>query len=402
MIDEPVPTEEPTNQRRRRLLARLLAAAVATLVMLGLVEAALRIFAEPSQVPGQHYFRDKDREPVGQAGQEQSVLAEAVRRGLIEMLPADQSPRPRQRFAPGARFYICYQDHEQLQQDWLDQQGCVEVRINSYGLREREELRPDNKQAGERRIVCIGDSFTFGWGIPVEQCWVRLLEQALRRDDDGIRTINCGASGALVVDEYWWGLRTRFGLFDPDIVIVSLYLNDLLPSSGLCVLGPTPPPSALRLVDLVRRTLARDPLDLDPSHDWVAGLQALAKEDGEIGGFYGPDKPFEAMWSQRAPQHALVAMRDWCQERKIPLLITLWPFLQGLGPTAHYPFQAMHDQVGQFCKKMGLPFLDLKPLLETRPAQQLWVTPADLHANPTGQRLVVPPLVKFVRPYLTL
>lgn len=392
---------EPVATKPRTLVWRLVAVTVATVVTLLAVEVALRLLHEPPQTPGKLYFRDKDGEAVGEPGREDLVFAEAVRRGLIELLPPNQSPRPRQRFAPGAHFYMCYQDHEQLDRGWFDDRGCVEVRINSFGLREREELRPDNKQPGEQRIVCIGDSFTFGWGIPVEQGWVRLLEEDLRRDGGDVRTINCGASGALVVDEYWWGLRTRFGLFDPDVVVVSLYLNDLLPSSGLCVLGPQPQASGLRLIDVVQRAMARDPLDLDPNHDWVGELLALPKESGEAGGFYGADKPFEAMWSQHKPQRSLVAMRDWCEKRKIPMLVILWPFLQGLGPTMSYPFQAMHDQVEEFCRKMQIPFLDLLPELDKVAAASLWVTPSDLHANPTAQQLVLPALANFVRPYLS-
>ena len=147
--------------------------------------------------------------------------------------------------------------------------------------------------------------------------------------------------------------------------------------------------------------MARDPLDLDPSHDWVGELLALPKESGEIGGFYGPDKPFEAMWSQNKPQRSLVAMRDWCNKRKIPMLVILWPFLQGLGPTMDYPFQEMHDQVEVFCRKMKIPFLDLLPELDQVAATTLWVTPSDLHANPTAQRLVLPALANFVRPYVS-
>ena len=169
-------------------------------VGLGLAEALLRAIGKP-RVLGQLYFRDQAGNVVGKPGEVGAAMLSAKSLGLIEDLPADQTPRPRARFAPGAHFWMCYEDNQALRRDWLDNRGCVEVKINRFGLREREEIAPDNKAADERRIVCIGDSFTFGWGVPVEQCWVRLLEEEIRKQDGNVRTINCGASGAIVVDE---------------------------------------------------------------------------------------------------------------------------------------------------------------------------------------------------------
>lgn len=370
-----------------------------TLLALALGEVLVRWLVGPPRALGELYYRDAAGERVGGAGEE--PLAAALARGLVEPLPADQTPRqPRLRFAPGARFHLCYEDAGRLRMDWTDARGCVEVRINSFGLREREDLRPDNKAPGERRIVCIGDSLTFGWGVPVELCWVRLLEDALRSEGRPVRTVNCGASGALVVDEYWWGLRTRFAAFAPDVVLVTLCLNDLLPSSGLCVLGPEPPTSGSLLFDHVRRTVAPSPLDLDPAVDWVGLLLDLPREDGIAAGLYGPDKPFEAMWSQGAPQRAMAAMQTFCRERNVEFLVVLWPFLQGLGPGRHYPFAAMHAAVAAHCAKGGVPFLDLLPVLSGVPAEELWVSPADLHANPRAHRLVLPALLAFVAPHV--
>lgn len=371
---------------------RVLAGAAGLLVALGLGEGLLRLFAPTPRPRGELYFRTSAGERVDMVG----AWQEAARRGLVEILPPAQTPRPRARFAPGAHFFMCYSDAERLDADWLDGDGCVEVRINRYGLREREDLEPQ-KPAGQRRVVCIGDSFTFGWGVPIEQCWVRLLEDDLRTDLGDVRTVNCGASGALCVDEYEWGLRTRFGRFEPDVVVVSIYLNDLIPSDGLCILQPQPRPSGLRLWDYGRAVFGRDPLDLDPSIDWVDVALQLPEAIGTAQGHYGPDKPFAAMWSQGAPQRALVAMRSWCQQHNCILLVTLWPFLQGLGSAAEYPFHALHARVQEYCHAQGIPLLDLLPVLDVEPADRLWVTPADMHANPRAQRLVTPAINAFVR-----
>ncbi len=374
-----------------------LAAVASSLILAGLLaEGLLRVAVGPPRPLGQLFFQDA----AGQRVAVEGAQREARERGLVEDLPAAQTPRPRSRFAPGARFFMCYEDQPRLRRDWLDDGGCVEVRMNAFGLREREDLRPDNKGEHERRVVCIGDSFTFGWGIPVELGWVRLLEGELRREGGDVRTVNCGASGALTVDEYEWGLRTRFGQFEPDLVLVSIYLNDLIPSHGLCVLGSQPKQTGWLTLDYYRAATERGPLDLDPAADWVGAALAVPREVGEGMGIYGPDKPFEGMWSQGSPQRSLVAMQSWCASHKSRFGVVLWPFLQGLGPARHYAFEGLHQLVEEFCKAQQIPFLDLLPSLRETRAEELWVTPADMHANPKAQRLVLPAIADFANTLL--
>jgi lysophospholipase L1-like esterase len=374
---------------------RLLLALLATILGLGLAEVLVRLFvsAEPQQPLGQLSFQRGDGTPI--------TREEAVEQHLVVALEPSKTPRPRFMFAPGQRFFLCYSDAKALARDWLDADGRAPVRINRFGLRERDEITPE-KPPGQKRIVCLGDSFTFGWGIPEEMGWVRLLEDRLRADGKDVRTVNCGAAGTVCVDEYWWGLQHRFHVFGPDAVIVTLCLNDLIPSSGVSLIGPAKS-TGLRLLDLVHGALGRSPLDLDPAHDWVDELLRLPEAEGTAAGLYHPtEKPFEAMWSQGVPQKSLRAMKAWCDERGIPLLVVLWPFLQGLGEGRHYPFQKLHDLVAADCRAAGIPFLDVLPALAATPAEQLWVTPADPHANPLAHRLVLPALHAFVAAHLQL
>ncbi|MEZ6036856.1 MAG: hypothetical protein R3F29_05215 [Planctomycetota bacterium] len=81
----------------------------------------------------------------------------------------------------------------------------------------------------------------------------------------------------------------------------------------------------------------------------------------------------------------------------MPFVVVLWPFLQGLGPDAHYPFQKLHDLVAAGLAEAGIPFLDVTPELRGHAAADLWVTPQDPHPNPLANRLALPAIVDFVR-----
>jgi hypothetical protein len=382
----------PTAKKRPGALAIALVVAAATVLALGAAELVLRFLVPPQRVLGDLSYELPDGSPI--------TLVEGIRRGLIVPVPPP-APRPRYMFAPMDDFFVRYTDNDVLKRDWLDAKGRVAVHIDAHGLRERDEVGPA-KPAGERRIVCVGDSFTFAWGIPVELGWVRLLENELRKDGVDLRTVNCGAAGTVCIDEYVCGLEHRFHVFGPDAVILTICLNDLVPSSGLSVLDP-PVTTGLRVVDLVRGAFGRRALDLDPHRDWVQELLDLPRDQALAGGLAtdasspSNDKPFEAMWSQGVPQRSLRDAKAWCDARRIPFLVVIWPFLQGLGPGRWYPFQKLHDLVAADCAAAGIPLLDVLPALRGTREEELWVTPMDPHPNPRAQQLALPAIAAFVR-----
>lgn len=371
------------------MLVLLLVLATATTLALGGAELAVRALATEPRVLGAIGFQTSDGEPVAD-------YVEGVKRGLIVPVPGAK-PRPRFMFKPGLSFYITYADHDVLRRAWLDEWGRVHNRINSAGIRDREELT-GRKPPGQRRLVCIGDSFTFGWGIPEEQNWVRMLEERLRADARDVRTVNCGAAGTVCIDEYVHGLRTRFASFEPDAVLLTICLNDLVGSDGLMVLGP-PVDTGSALLDLLQGALGYGPLNLQPGIDWVGELLTMPEvyPDGTPNPRFGDDKPHAAMWSQGVPQKYLREAKSWCQERGIAFMVVLWPFLQGLGADRYYPFQDLHDLVASDMGDAGIPLLDVTPWLRETNHEDLWVTPADMHPNPKAQALVIDAITAFVR-----
>jgi len=381
---------EAIARRKPSVGIRLTLLIVATLLTLGAVEVVLRIIGPPTPTKGL-YYRDAAGNVVDpNADDFRQKMAEA---NVIRGFQPPVSPRPRNGFKAGARFYICYPDAEG---DWFDDRGCVEVRFSGppVPIRERDEIGVQ-KPEGQYRILCIGDSFTFGWGIPVEDVWVRRVEQELRRSaGDHVRTVNCGAQGTTVVDEYRAGLEHRFHKLKPDAVVVTLCLNDLLVTNGgLCHLAP-PPNTGLAILDFAQRT-AWNPLALDPDVDWTQLLLDVPADDP----LYVNNKEidYDMLWASGNPQQHLEAMQAWCAEREIPFGVVIWPFLQQLDDGEHYPFQGIHDRVRAFCEEKVIPFHDVLPSLRGRPAAELWVHPSDLHANPLAQQLATPGIAAFVR-----
>jgi hypothetical protein len=105
-----------------------------------------------------------------------------------------------------------------------------EVVNNRYGFREREFATP--KPPGVFRVMVLGDSFTWGAGLSVEQRYTNLLEAMLkeRYPGAGIEVLNFGTPGGPTVRERDI-LRALKDVVQPDLVVVGFCLNDTQPRS---------------------------------------------------------------------------------------------------------------------------------------------------------------------------
>ncbi len=98
----------------------------------------------------------------------------------------------------------------------------VKVQINRDGLR-NEEL-PHERVPGRGRIMCLGDSFTFGVGVEAEQTFSKILQNRLLRDTD---VINTGVTGFGTDQEYLY-LTYEGKRYQPDLVVLVFYSeNDM-------------------------------------------------------------------------------------------------------------------------------------------------------------------------------
>lgn len=94
--------------------------------------------------------------------------------------------------------------------------------INRLGFRDREFSLA--KGAG-MRILAIGDSFTYGWGVGVEQSWPKVLEAGLRKRGRDVEVANLGQPGASPV-VYAQTAARAIPLLKPDVVVVAITQGD--------------------------------------------------------------------------------------------------------------------------------------------------------------------------------
>ncbi|MFH0958460.1 MAG: GDSL-type esterase/lipase family protein [Pseudomonadota bacterium] len=100
----------------------------------------------------------------------------------------------------------------------------VSVNINSKSLRDIEHSPEKSKQT--KRVLILGDSFVWGFGVEAEQRFSNIIQKEVSSTTNKVEVINAGVSGWSTDQELLW--LEKYGLsYNPDLVILLFYQNDL-------------------------------------------------------------------------------------------------------------------------------------------------------------------------------
>src|SRR5262249_13876665 len=100
-----------------------------------------------------------------------------------------------------------------------------DISLNSEGFRDQEG--PTHKQSSAFRIVCLGDSWTFGMNAGQDQTYPRRLSASLQQQFPG-RQFEVLNRGVLGYSSYQGVqlLRDKIMTLDPDVVVIAFAMND--------------------------------------------------------------------------------------------------------------------------------------------------------------------------------
>ncbi|MCL4814713.1 MAG: SGNH/GDSL hydrolase family protein [Vicinamibacteraceae bacterium] len=136
----------------------------------------------------------------------------------------------------------------------------TDLAINSRGVRDEEFGR---KAPGERRVVVLGDSLVMSVQVPLEQTFMKVAERALNAERGGQehwRVINAGVQGYGPVEE-WRFFEHVASHFEADVVIVAVFVaNDAIEavdSDARVALEATGRDLVADLEEAARRTVRR-------------------------------------------------------------------------------------------------------------------------------------------------
>jgi lysophospholipase L1-like esterase len=232
----------------------------------------------------------------------------------------------------------------------------VDVTINSLGLRDHEISIA--RMPGTGRILMLGDSFTFGWGVPFDHTLGKRLERMFAGEGRSVEVINAGVGNYNTTMEVQYYLDHGYK-FQSDLVVLNYIFNDAEPEPTYHDDGYLARNSELAVVFL------------GAMDNFLRRSGAESRWDKYYLGLY--EKPG---WdAAKAAIHRLaIAVRA----RGAKLIILNWPELHDVG---NYRLQHVSDLVQAVADREGIPFIDLLPAVKDQQSSKLWVTAPDPHPN---------------------
>lgn len=269
-------------------------------------------------------------------------MREASKRSAFERmrsgnatLPVDRDAKLGEIVAPSAHDDVVY---ELIPGAIVRFQG-VECRFNTEGFR-GPPPPPRERAPGSVRIVGLGDSVTFGWGVNEPDCFLRRVERSLRErlPDRIVDVINTGVPGYNTAMEVA-AFAHRADRLRPDIVLLDWVGNDA------------------DLPNLIANE--SDPLDLSRSFLYDLARKALGwRTQWQTGPLM--DAPFAGEHYERDPLRVPERYRDMVGEagveramRRLAALAELQRFRVVV--CSHY---GVPDFVRRVSDQLGWPVLD--------------------------------------------
>jgi len=261
---------------------------------------------------------------------------------------------------------------------------------NSLGLRGPEPELP--KPARVRRVLVVGDSFTFGLGVEDDEApFPAIMARELAGSSPPIEIVNGGIPGSLTAD--WVALWRRAGeALDPDVVVAVFFLRD-----GT-TLGTIPHFFEQIRRDITRRNGESKLYEYSHLYRRLRDFQDRSRiadlfTESLVDAYLGEDT---AEW-QRA-QANLLQLRELVRAHGAAFGLVVFPVLVELEDD--YPFQSVMDELMGFAQRSGIPAHSLLPAFQGRHGPDLWVSAFDQHPNADGHSLAAESMLPFVRELL--
>jgi len=343
--------------RMRRVLTNALLVIGSIVIMLGALEVGIRLFSP------QKYF-------------------------AVTVNTWDRELGTKQ--IPGAKGFVICPEYK------------IDLIINSKGLRDREF--PYAKPQGTERILCLGASFTCGYGVQAEETYPKVLERLLNSDEDGDEAwevLNAGVGSTCTAHQLAF-FQSEGYKYNPDFVLLCFsqgtdFWNNIASGlysleNGRLIRQDAPRTNARKIQRLVK---------------WIPGYTTLFAKSHllnfvkfRISRFHYRDlaERIQRPQAQSALEKTekelthrlLISLRHACASRGCRLVLTAIP------RAGTWDWYDETKELIEYAKANDIPFVDLTSVFRTAAAQGVQtVYPGDLHWTKEGHRLVANALYDF-------
>jgi lysophospholipase L1-like esterase len=244
----------------------------------------------------------------------------------------------------------------------------VQVRTDGHGFRLPDPATEARRRADDRVVAAVGDSVTFGWGVPEDGTFPAQLEKMLaarcrRPGGAGVTVHNAGIGNcntSMELARYKLQVRP----LHPDWVILGYSYNDAEP----------------------------DPVPATNPFLWHSSLLALASArlERRTGRFSDYESYYLGLYQEGLPgwercKQALRELGELLRADGVPGSIILMPELHQ--PRHFGKLAGAFAQVGAIARQSGFEVIDPSGDFPPGSGESFWVSAEDAHPNANGQAI---------------
>lgn len=239
------------------------------------------------------------------------------------------------------------------------------IDINSEGFRDKEYSI--EKPVNTVRIIALGDSVGFGWGVNLEDVYTEVLERKLNEySDKNYEVLNFAVPGYYTAQQLRQ-LEVKTIKYSPDIILLIYLFNDaevksFHPYDRLTLLYRQfnfflKRTSYLHyyLSTAFAETRAKfnekEILDKSKEKTYTNLLETMFSESSE---------------GWKLSQESLIKIDRLAEENNAKFILVLWPNIQDI---KNYPYLEIHKTILDFCRENSIDCVDLlenyKPYADT-------------------------------------
>lgn len=258
----------------------------------------------------------------------------------------------------------------------------IDIKINSLGMRGAE---PSSGAA--LKILALGSSITFGWGVEEAEIYPELIEKDLNQyivSNPGssfaqkyksVDIMNAGIGNYNSVREIEL-LTTNYKDIKPQIILLGSFIRDpeiiSVPKSNWLLENSQLAVTLWSRFEQIKRAL---------------GVKESFEDHYK--NIYQDDYPG---WI--ATQEAYERLADYSKANNIRVIVTMIPDIHNLND---YPFGYIHEKIKSLALANGFEFIDLLPAFSTiKKAEDVWAMPGDPHPNALGHELIAKEIVEYI------
>lgn len=267
-----------------------------------------------------------------------------------------------------------------------------DYRKNNFQL--RDDPYPIPPPASHRRILLLGDSFTFGLGVHDDRAiFSERVERQLNRsyslpDIEYFHVMNGGIPGSLT--HRWLELWNKIGdVYQPDLVLIVFFLRDGTRTASI--------PDFFGVIQQEITQRNRASLLYQASYSYRRFRDNLDRR--EVGerytqkfrdSYFGGEQDTEE-W--RFAQENLREIRDRVRATGAEVGFVVFPILVELND--RYPFLGIVELLEEYATANHMPVLNLLPAYMGKSGPALWVSSYDQHPNAAGHAIAAAEITPF-------